>query len=158
MGEALNLMSGAATQGEFACKPLNDQEVEQFWPEIAEELQKVHHIWDHWWTLESLYIQVATGGMQVWVAGKPPSFNLVTFTQLCNYPANTILQIVIMFGERVEETLPVVMNTLEHYAEMRGCRYMEAVGRPGWKKFFERYGARQRSVVFEKPLGEFRRH
>lgn len=158
MGEALDLSKGVSTQGEFACKALSIEEVEKFWPQMVEELRKVAHIWDTWWTLESLHLMATTGGMRIWVAGKPPNFNLVTFTQIIQYPANSVLHIVIMFGTKVEETLPIVLNTLETYAEMNECRVMEAVGRSGWKRFFQRFGARQRSVIFEKPIGVLRRH
>lgn len=158
MGETLEVSGPFATQGEFACSRLGLGEVEKYWPEMLLELRKIKHLWDIWWTEEALYIQCVSGNMQVWVAGKPPSFSIVVFSQILHYPANSVLQAVLMFGTKVDEVLPVVVGTLEHFALEHGCKYAEVFGRHGWSKKLENYGFRASATMFSKPLGELRRH
>lgn len=158
MGEALEVHGPIAIQGEFACQRLSVNDIEGYWPEMVKELRKISHVWDRWWTEESLYLQTISGNMQVWVAGKPPEFNLVVFSQVLNYPANSIFQAVLMFGNKIEETLPVVVGTLEHFAAESGCRYAEIFGREGWTRKLDRFGFRGSAVLLTKPIGELRRH
>lgn len=147
-----------AILGENACSLLPHTDVEKFWPHIVMELRKISHVWDMWWTEESLHMAVMSGTMEVWVAGRPPEFKLVFFTQILHFPANSILQVVLMFGTRLRELTPVIAATLEQYAEEHGCRYAEVFGRHGWERILERQGFKRSASVFTKPLGEFRRH
>lgn len=144
--------------GERACKQLTFREIEDFWPAMLLELRKISHLWDMWWTEESLHHMCMTGMMQVWVAGVPPTFHIVVITQICVYPAGSTLQGVLGFGTKVDEVIPLLVETLEHYAQKHECRYTEIVGRLGWEKKLERFGYRPTAKIYSKPLGELRRH
>lgn len=158
MGETLEVQGPHAIQGDYACTRLGLNDVEKYWPQMLEELRKIRHVWEIWWTEDALYMQAVSGNMQVWVAGKPPAFNIVVFTQILHYPANSVLQAILMFGTKVDSVLPVVVGTLEHFALEHGCKYAEVFGRGGWERKLEKYGFSLSATLLSKPLGELRRH
>lgn len=158
MGETVEVLGPVSTLGENACQRLSPEQIAKYWPEMVLELRKISHVWDTWWTEDSLRLQMLTENMQVWAAGKPPVFHLVVVTQVLHYPANSILQAVLAFGTKVDEVLPLVVGTLEHYAQVHGCRYAEVFGRFGWQRKLEKFGYSKSATMMTKPLGILRRH
>jgi hypothetical protein len=51
----------------------------------------------------------------------------------------------------IEEKINVLA---ERYALDMGCKGIEFIGRPGWRKYAERHGYNIRSVMYQKLLGE----
>lgn len=159
MGETLEILSERdARLGPTHCHLMTADEVEVFWPEMQKELLTISHLWEMWWTIESFHFMVLNGHMQVWVVGTPPTFHLILITQICHYPAGPVLQAVLTFGSQIDSVLDLVVGTLEHFAEKNGCKYTEVFGRPGWKRKLNRFGYRDSTRVFVKPIGELRRH
>jgi len=48
-----------------------------------------------------------------------------------------------------EETL---INTLENFAKINGCKKLKAYMRPGYKNIMKKYGYKSRHVEFEKEI------
>lgn len=154
------VIAGSVSQmGDDICSRLWPQDVERFWPSIVEELRKIPHTWQTWHTEESLFVALTMGHMQAWAVGDPRvGFHLCIFTTIAVFPASRILQTVLMFGNKVDKVLPLVVATLEHFAQEEGCQYAEVFGRYGWERKLSSYGYRKTASVLTKPLGALRRH
>lgn len=123
-----------------------------YWPMIEKELDRVPHIWDTWWTKDTLYDAATHGRFQVWAVGPEDQVRLVLFTQVAWYPANRILQSVCMLGNSFDECAPVLEAALTRYAIAHECAFMEVTGRPGLERALAPYGMRRCGVVLSKPV------
>lgn len=127
-----------------------------WWPRISAEMDKVPHIWDRWWTKEAILEGVAQGRFQVWVAGKDGNVHVTLITQIAYYPANRILQAIIILGNSLEEFAPALDGVLEKFAHDQGCTLCEVTGRAGWERFLSRYGFSKAAVVLHRRVTEHR--
>lgn len=127
-----------------------------WWPMIAAEMDKVPHIWDKWWTKESIYEGVTQGRFQVWVAGTNGEVRVTLITQIAYYPANRILQGILVLGNSLEDCAPALDAVLEKFARDTGCTLCEVQGRPGWERFLSRYGFSKAAVVLHRRVTEHR--
>src|SRR5262245_15426851 len=91
------------------------EEVMMHWPQIAEELEKVEHVWGRWWTLESLQQGILEGSVQVWGVGCNKRIHMFVFSTIVNYPANRILRIFLGFGNALDALLPIIVDTLYRF-------------------------------------------
>jgi hypothetical protein len=122
------------------------EEWEVHWPHISESLDRIPQHWSDYWTKESIFEQVMRGEWQAWGFGTEPDLlNVIVLTQLIDYPAGRVLQIVLAFGNHVEECLPVMEAVLERFAIVAGARWCEICGRTGWERKLPRF--RRRGVI-----------
>lgn len=134
----------------------HDTDLMLYWPHITREMDRIPQVWDTWWTKEALLQQILCGGMQLWGVGPPNQLRLIAITQVNTYPANRILQIVLVLGNSLHESAPVLAATLQKFAHLQGCLIGEVVGRPGWEKFLAPHGFRKTAVVLTARLGAIR--
>ena len=127
-----------------------------YWPYIKGEMEKIPHLWDRWWTMDSIFEGVMSGRFQVWAAGSGKEYKLIVITQVAHYPANTILQGILMLGNSLEECAPVLDATLEKWGRDSRCTMCEVSGRKGWARFLKSYGFKETAVVLHRPIGEHR--
>jgi hypothetical protein len=113
---------------------LSPEQAMLYWPEIDKELDTVRHAWEIWWTKEALRQGVLDGWLNVWAIGGRESISLILFTQIVHYPANKMLRVVLIVGNRLEEFFDIAEAALEKYCINTGCLYIEAHGRDGWGK------------------------
>lgn len=127
-----------------------------YWPELQRELDLVKFMWEPWWTKDSIFLAVMSGRWQVWAAGHDgiPHFFLVT--QLSYYPAGTILQSTLMFGNSLDESIDAMWAVIEQFARQQGCSRVEIVGRKGWERKLARYGLRPFGVALSCTVSELR--
>lgn len=157
MNETLARSASTAPKS-YSVRQLLVQELDIYWDAMLIELRKIRHVWDVWWTEETLYEMIVADGIQVWVVGDDNSFHLVVFTQVRDYPANSILFIMLMFGNKLSKSLPFLQAVLEDYADKTGCTMVEAVGRKGWERVLRPLGFECAQVVMLKKLEKVRRH
>lgn len=138
----------------YATELMDSEAFDKYWPLMAQELDTVAHIWDRYYTKEYLYRAGMAGEFQTWAVGPPNEIHLVVFTKIAHYPAATILQAFLAFGNDVEGCLPSLVATLEKAVNDTGCDFCDVIGRPGWEKLLP--GFKRTSVVLSKSFQHFR--
>jgi len=73
-------------------------------------------------------------------------------TEIKQYPQCKMLVIQYCSGEKnhMKFIEDLMQQYAEQYARQVGCRGIEFVGRPGWKKHAERYGYTAQSVMYQR--------
>ena len=99
---------GQTVVSPFLVELLSNEKFELYWPDIELKLDTVPHIWDCWWTKESIREQTLVGRFQCWTVGDANEVSGVVFSQIIHYPAASILQVFLAFG------LGMVRNDWRH--------------------------------------------
>jgi len=73
-------------------------------------------------------------------------------TEIKQYPQckMLVIQYAAMTPNYMAEIEDLMQRYAEEYARQVGCRGIEFVGRPGWKKHAERYGYKAQSVMYQR--------
>lgn len=135
---------------------MSAEEVMYHWPSVSAELLKVEHVWDTWWTLETLQMGILEDSIHVWGVGKGNQVHIFVFSTIVHYPANKMLRIFLTFGNSLDAFLPAIVATLYKFGLMRGCTYAEVIGRAGWEKKLKVHGFRPLYRSFGLPLTHMR--
>jgi hypothetical protein len=121
---------------------------------IVRELSRVPHVWDKWWTLESLHEGALCGRFQVWAVGPLSDVEGFLMTSIFHYPAGPMLETIVAFGNHLEECMPVMMAQLQMFASKCGCARIEVRGRAGWERKLWDYGFRREGVLLYADVHE----
>lgn len=125
--------------------------IQTYWPQIVGLLKSLPHTW-RIYTVDSLHNRILAGDIQVWVVGKE-DIRQVVFTQIANYPATRILEIIWGAGTGfIEEAIPALDATLERFAALQECDEIAIIGRRGWVKPLRKLGFSETSVVLSRPV------
>tara|TARA_R110000822_G_scaffold8127_1_gene32363 strand:+ start:235 stop:693 length:459 start_codon:yes stop_codon:yes gene_type:complete len=76
----------------------------------------------------------------------------VVTTRIFENPNFKELQGLICTGKKMNLWEEKLINTLETFAKVNGCKKFKAYMRPGYKKVMSKYGYKQRHIEFEKEL------
>jgi hypothetical protein len=76
----------------------------------------------------------------------------VVTTRIFENPNFKELQGLICTGKKMNLWEEKLINTLEQFAKVNGCKKIKAYMRPGYKKIMPKYGYKSRHVEFEKEL------
>lgn len=148
MGQALRSISPS----DIEVHMLKGEKFESYWPQISHQLDYIPQFWATWWTKDSIREGVLAGRFQCWGVGNVREIKVVTFSQIATYPANKIFQVILAFGEGIDEALPALVATYEKFCFDTGCTIAEVTGRPGWAEKLSRYGFRRQSMVLTRKL------
>jgi hypothetical protein len=130
--------------------------IQHYWPHIEDMLKRVPQTWqDH--TLESLHDRALAGTMQVWGLGPKECIRVVVFTQVVNFPATRVLEVIWMAGEGgLLYGLDVADAVVEDFARTQHCSRIDLYGREGWEKIAKSHGYRKLAVVLSRPVEQHR--
>jgi len=117
----------------YRAELLTSNVFERHWPNISEQLDTIPHVWEKWWTKDFLHCAPLAGRCQVWGIGDE-KLRIIVYTQIINYPASSIFQIFLAFGNDIERCLPIMDALFEKVAKDSGCGSIEVIGRPGWER------------------------
>jgi hypothetical protein len=78
----------------------------------------------------------------------------VVTTRIFKNPNFKELQGLICTGKKMHLWEEKLINALEQFAKVNGCKKIKAYMRPGYKKVMTKYGYKQRHVEFEKELSK----
>lgn len=144
--------------GEVIVEQLKGERLMHFWPAIAAELDQLQFLWADYWTKDVLLNGADCGRFQIWAAGKDMSASVILLSQIIVYPASTVFQVFLAFGNRLEEMLPMIVATLEQFARRNGCSSVEIVGRKGWERKLRADGYRLDTVCVKRSLRSMEIH
>ena len=76
----------------------------------------------------------------------------VVTTRIFKNPNYKELQGLICTGKKMHLWEERLINTLESFAKVNGCKKLKAYMRPGYKKIMKKYGYKSRHIEFEKEI------
>lgn len=108
---------------------------------IYSQLDSVRHLWEDYYTKEFITDMVLQQSWQAWAFEKQKGeTNIVVLTQIVQYPVSTVLQAILVFGNSLEECLPMMEATLERFAQVTRCDFCEIPqSRVGWERKLPRF-------------------
>jgi hypothetical protein len=125
-----------------------------YWPSIEAELDTIPHTWAHRWTKETIFDCVVDGRFQCWAVGSANEIRAMALSQIVNYPAANVFQVLLLFGRDFFVMLDNLQAAMEKFAAFNGCGVIEVIGREGWEPKLRKIGFRKTGVVLEKELGK----
>lgn len=105
------------------------------WPKVEPLLRRVV-IPTTGYDLGSVLTQLQMGYMQLWVIG---DFQAVAVTQIQIRPLHKVLWSQFIAGDHADEWLDDWEVVQAEYARANDCVAVEFSGRPGWRKFQQKY-------------------
>lgn len=144
--------------GEVIVEHLKGDRLAHFWPAISQELDDLSWLWAEYWTKDVLQNGADCGRFQVWAVGRDEVVSVILFSQVIVYPASTVFQVFLSFGNKLDEMLPMIIATLEQFARRNGCNSVEIVGRKGWERKLKSAGYRLDTVCVKRPIHSMETH
>lgn len=132
------------------------QEVAQFWPQIEEELDAQPELWNTYYTKESLFEKIVEGHVHIIACAKDDIIVLLAMCAVVEWPACRRLQVFWMAGEGLEEAAVVLNYSIENFAAMTNCQFIDGYGRKGWERFTKRFGYEFVRIQVSKPVRTMR--
>lgn len=86
--------------------------------------------------LDALLFELQMARMQLWVIG---NFQAVAVTQIQVRPLHKVLWCQFIAGDNIEEWLDDWERVQAEFARANDCAAVEFSGRPGWRKFHNKY-------------------
>ena len=103
-------------------------------------------------TVDDILRMVLNGQMQLWVVYQDGIVYGHVVTEIKQYPQCKMLtiQYCAMQSGTLEQIEDKMHETAENFARDAGCKGIEFVGRPGWRKTGNMYGYNVQSVMYQK--------
>lgn len=105
------------------------------WKEIAPILKKAVDRSDEY-SLHDVLDAILRRDMQLWIAVEDGEIKSAGVTMLQNYPQKRTCLLLFVAGEHFEKWYHL-LEDIKKWADLNGCKDIEFIGRPGWKKYFE---------------------
>lgn len=132
---------------------LSDEQYAFYWPSIEQELDKVPHIWQPFFTKEYLRDIPLHQELLVWEAGVKGAMTIVIFAQFIQTPRGNGLSFRLALGNNLDACLPQLEATFEQLARVMGCSFVEVSGREGWLRKLP--GFKRDYTVMSKQVDNF---
>ena len=129
--------------------PIPSVEVLDHWDAVVPLLARVLERMDSGRGLEDILTALQERKMQLWSVN---NWQAACVTRLGSMPQWSALTVVYLAGDGLSEWFDDLMEVLESFANDHGCKYVEVVGRKGWKKVGARRGYREAAIVMRKQL------
>lgn len=131
---------------------LPPEKFEHYWPMVERELKTVPHVWQDYWTLESIRSNTLGGYFQCWAVGGPNAVRLVCWSQIVFYPTGNVLRIFLIIGTEFDQHADTMIATAEKFAFDKNCIAVDVTGRVGWGPKLRKFGFRVGASSFSKKV------
>lgn len=121
------------------------------WPHVLPLLEEGSEAWEEYFTLESLYANIASGRFQLWTLNDADEFFAMMLTETIMFPKTSVLNMVLACGSDVEVWFDF-LDCFEHMAASWGISKVKIYGRKGWKKILESQGFREERTSLVKDI------
>ncbi len=111
--------------------PVRSDSILPNWGSIEPHLQRVLSKIDSGHSVDDVLTKLQWQEMQLW---NVDNWQALAITQISILPLHSVLAIVYVAGDEVNDWLPELVETLHTYAAETGCKYVEFYGRDGWRK------------------------
>lgn len=157
MGEALGLQVEDTRSG-YTVSLMEPERFTHYWPHIEQMLDRVPHTWEDL-TKEAIYSRALSETLMVWAVDDGDLIRVVLFTQVANYAAGRVLEVIWACGGdgHLERALDAVDTIFEEFARMQDCRRIDVLGRGGWERVLHGRGFKRSAVVLSRPVVEHRK-
>jgi hypothetical protein len=92
------------------------------------------------WDLPTIQARLIDGSMQMWTAGTPyDGVKAVAITEIVETEDGRIAGIPVVAGDDMTAWLDYV-DTIETWAKINQCDWLQGQGRKGWARILKRYG------------------
>ena len=119
--------------------PVEPIGVDLFWDKIKPLIKKATDYSGGRHTVDTTKSLCETGMMQLWLVFKDvKNIEAIITTQKVIYPAKTMLTVVLCGGKNMNKWARLAINTINEYAKKHECSGVEVMGRPGWRKIFNK--------------------
>ena len=128
--------------------PVQPIGVEIFWDKIRPLIKKATDYSNGRHTVDTTKYLCETGMMQLWLVFKDvKNIEAIITTQKVTYPAKTMLTVVLCGGKNMNKWAGEGIKTIMEHAKQNDCTGVEVMGRPGWRKIFNKHVKYKESYV-----------
>ncbi len=102
--------------------------------------------------LMDVFDALTKGNMQLWIVSEDRMAEAIILTEICAFPLTKVLSVFLVGGKDPHLWIEGAEDVLCKFARAKGCDRIEAIGRPGWRKMYEKLGWQSTAVYIQKEL------
>jgi hypothetical protein len=110
------------------------------WPQVADWLDEALGKTDSLMSVEDLQRSVRNGVMRLWLIHRDDRVVAAFVTEIVRGSRGGAVHVVALGGDRMNDWIEEVVESLEAYSRANECKYVVEMGRPGWSRVLERLG------------------
>ena len=102
---------------------------------------------------EDIRKELKEGGLVLWLVLEDSDVVAAITSRVIEYPGRRAMALDWVGGSKMNQWLPLVLNTLQKYAKECGCMHLEGYGRKAWGKILKKYGWNPEYIAYRMELG-----
>jgi len=102
---------------------------------------------------EDIRKELKDGGLVLWLVLEGSDVVAAITSRVIEYPGRRAMALDWVGGSKMNQWLPLVLNTLQKYAKECGCMHLEGYGRKAWGKILKKYGWNPEYIAYRMELG-----
>ena len=102
---------------------------------------------------EDIRKELKEGGLVLWLVLEDSDVVAAITSRVIEYPGRRAMALDWVGGSKMNQWLPLVLNTLQKYAKECVCMHLEGYGRKAWGKILKKYGWNPEYIAYRMELG-----
>ena len=102
---------------------------------------------------EDIRKELKEGGLVLWLVLEDSDVVAAITSRVIEYPGRRAMALDWVGGSKMNQWLPLVLNTLQKYAKDCGCMHLEGYGRKAWGRILKKYGWNPEYIAYRMELG-----
>jgi len=104
--------------------------------------------------IDDVYRMIQSGNYILWVVVEDDKYIAALTTRVLEYPSRRAIAIDWLGGKRMNEWLPVAMETVKKYAKDINCKHLEGYGRKAWGRVLEKHNWEPEYIAYRMELSD----
>jgi hypothetical protein len=131
----------------MAMRGVQPEEIPVAWPGVVNHITQALK-YSYELELEEVRRKLLTGEMQLWLVTDEGRLKATLVTEI----TPPIFNLLLVGGEDVDEWIDHLVEVCEWFGAQHGCKYLEVVGREGWRKIGRRLGFEHLYTIYRKEI------
>ena len=127
--------------------------VDIVWSKARDVLEKSVETSKGKFKAEDIRQELKDGGLVLWLVLEGSDVVAAITSRVIEYPGRRAMALDWVGGSKMNQWLPLVLNTLQKYAKECGCMHLEGYGRKAWGKILKKYGWNPEYIAYRMELG-----
>ena len=102
--------------------------------------------------VEDLKEELKQGQLVLWLVIDESEVLAALTSRVIEYPGRRAMALDWVGGRHMKKWMPLVLDTMQRYANDCGCKHLEGYGRKAWGRILQRYGWQPEYIAYRMEL------
>lgn len=132
--------------------PVSTRDVDLYWPSVSQYIESATEHTDGEISLQDIHSDIANQDRQLWVIKYQGEYIAAVVTKIYTYDEDLKIGEITFAGGKDHVLWDHFADVVGEWFRNQDCKFIDIVGRPGWKKLYEKRGFRPKYLVLRKSL------